>query len=416
MPATPRNFEPERLQVDHLPAARRSLRIAFVTETYPPEVNGVAMTVARLVDGMHERNHDIQLIRPRQNGSDAANSSERFDEELVLGLPIPRYPSLRMGMPSKRALVKLWSVQRPDVVHIATEGALGWSALQAALHLKLPVSSDFRTNFHAYSAHYGIGWLHKPIMAYLRKFHNRTGCTMVPTDALRRDLQSQGFERLQVVSRGVDTRLFNPLRRSAALRAQWGVAEDDLVLGCVGRLAPEKNLDVLLAAFDAIQRRDPRARLLFVGDGPLRAELQQRCPTAIFAGQRRGEDLAAHYASMDLFAFPSQTETFGNVTTEAMASGLPVVAFDYAAAAQLIRHGENGMLAPLSDRQAFIDAALALAADAAQRRQVGINARASAEPLDWAGIVAQFESVLTGVMQQGSAQPAGRFSAALPLA
>jgi glycosyltransferase involved in cell wall biosynthesis len=332
-------MEPSALQqlvVDNYPAARRSLRIACVTETYPPEVNGVAMSLARMVDGLHRRNHDVQLVRPRQDKAQSPEEGARFHEVLMRGLPIPRYPNLRMGVPSKRALVQLWSTRRPDVVHIATEGPLGWSALQAAQHLKLPVSSDFRTNFHAYSRHYGIGWLHKPIMAYLRKFHNRTRCTMVPTEALRRDLAAAGFQRLAVVTRGVDTQLFNPLRRSAELRARWGVRPHQLVVACVGRLAAEKNLDLLLTAFDAIRRRVPDARLLLVGEGPMRAELQQRCPAAILAGQRGGEDLAAHYASADLFLFPSMTETFGNVTTEAMASGLPVLAFDHAGAGQLI--------------------------------------------------------------------------------
>ena len=180
-------MEPTSLVIDNYPAAQRSLRIAFVTETYPPEVNGVAMTMARVVGGLHRRNHDVQLVRPRQDSRDEADRSVRFHEVLMRGLPIPRYPNLRMGAPSKRALVQLWSLRRPDVVHIATEGPLGWSALQAARHLKLPVSTDFRTNFHAYSRHYGIGWLHKPIMAYLRKFHNRAASTMVPTEALRRE-------------------------------------------------------------------------------------------------------------------------------------------------------------------------------------------------------------------------------------
>ena len=177
--------------VDSLPPLRRSRRIALVTETYPPEVNGVAMSVARIVDGLHRRQHEIQLVRPRQGGSmpqPAASDDERFEEVLTAGWPIPAYPELRMGAPSKRALVRLWSVQRPDVVHIATEGPLGWSALQAALHLKLPVTSDFRTNFHTYGRHYRIGWLARPISAYLRKFHNRAHATMVPTDALRAQL------------------------------------------------------------------------------------------------------------------------------------------------------------------------------------------------------------------------------------
>jgi len=394
----------DSIVVDNYPAAQRSLRIAVVTETYPPEVNGVAMTLARIVEGLHRRNHDVQLIRPRQDASDEAERTVRFHEVLMRGLPIPRYPNLRMGVPSKKALVQLWSVHRPDVVHIATEGALGWSALQAAVHLKLPVSSDFRTNFHAYSRHYGIGWLYKPIMAYLRKFHNRTQCTMVPTEALKRDLEAGGFKQLTVVSRGVDIQQFSPSRRSAALRAEWGVAEDDLVVVYVGRIAPEKNLATLTAAFEAVQQVQPRARLVVVGSGPQQAELQARWPQAIFAGQRKGEDLAAHYASGDLFLFPSLTETFGNVTTEAMASGLPVLAFNYAAAAQLIRNGENGVLAAMDDTAAFVRAATHLAGQPALRRQMGAAAALTASELDWSTIVARFEGVLDTVMLR-AAQP-----------
>jgi len=393
------------LIVDHFPAAWRSLRIACVTETYPPEVNGVSLTVARMVEGLHRRNHDVQLVRPRQDSRDEADRSVRFHEVLMRGLPIPRYPNLRMGAPSKRALVQLWSLRRPDVVHIATEGPLGWSALQAARHLKLPVSTDFRTNFHAYSRHYGIGWLHKPIMAYLRKFHNRAASTMVPTEALRRELEGCGFRHVSVVSRGVDTRLFNPQRRSEALRAAWGVGEGDPVVACVGRLAPEKNLDVLLSAFEAVQRAVPTARLLLVGDGPLRAELQARCPAAILAGQRNGEDLAAHYASADLFLFPSLTETFGNVTTEAMASGLPVVAFDYAAAAAIIRSGENGTLVPFGNSSEFVRCALQMAVSPARRHGIGLQARQTAAALDWEGIVLRFEAVLLRVIHEAAPGP-----------
>ncbi|QHJ00035.1 glycosyltransferase [Xylophilus rhododendri] len=394
----PHALASDGLLIDHFPAAQRSLRIAFVSETYPPEVNGVATTVARIVQGMHARHHEVQLIRPRQDRLDAAARQARYDEVLLRSLPIPRYPDLRMGVPSKRALVQLWSRRRPDVVHIATEGALGWSALQAALHLKLPVCSDFRTNFHAYSTHYGLGWLRKPIMGYLRKFHNRCACTMVPTDALRRELQADGFQKLTVVSRGVDTELFHPSRRSAALRESWGLNEQDLLVGYVGRLAQEKNLGTLLTAFEALRRDMPRALLLLVGDGPMRAELQARCPDALFAGQRRGEDLAAHYASVDLFLFPSLTETFGNVTTEAMASGLPLVAFDHAAAAQLVHSGHNGLLAAAGDVDAFVAASRLLAGDAEQRQRLGRAAFATAQALGWDGVLARFEGVLHGVI------------------
>lgn len=399
------------IMVDNYPAVHRSLRIAVVTETYPPEVNGVAMTIAKVVEGLHHRNHDVQLIRPRQDKQESGDRSVRFHEVLMRGLPIPRYPNLRMGVPSKKALVQLWALHRPDVVHIATEGPLGWSALQAAHHLKLPISSDFRTNFHAYSQHYGIGWLRKPIMAYLRKFHNRTLCTMVPTEALKRDLEACGLRHLVVVARGVDTRQFNPARRSEALRASWGVAPQDLVLACVGRLAPEKNLDTVAAAFDAVLAREPRARLLLVGDGPLRATLQARYPNAIFAGQRSGDDLAAHYASADLFLFASVTETFGNVTTEAMASGLPVVAYNYAAAAQLIQPGENGVLVPFAEQATFVQAALALAQNPAQRLSMAAAARHTASQWDWDRIVARFEGVLQTVIRQADSQPGVAFPA-----
>jgi len=382
------------LLVESLPALPRSWRVAMVTETYPPEVNGVAMSMARLVGGLHERHHDVQLIRPRQPQSSAPGAGALFDEVLTAGCPIPRYPHLRMGLPAKRTLVRLWSHQRPDAVHIATEGPLGWSALQAARVLHLPVTSDFRTNFHAYGRHYGAGWLARPILAYLRKFHNLAHCTMVPTDALKRELAALGFERLQVVGRGVDTALFDPARRSAALRAQWGVGDDGLVLAYVGRLAAEKNLDAVLAAFEAVRAANTRARLLFVGDGPMREALQARCPQALFAGHRSGADLAAHYASADLFLFPSLTETFGNVTTEAMASGLPVVAFDRAAAGQLIHSGQNGLLAAGQQHCDFVQAVLPLAAHAATRAALGLAARRTACRIDWHSVVGRFEQVL----------------------
>ena len=405
------------LVVENRRAAARSLRVAFVTETWPPEVNGVALTVARFVDGLQERRHEVQLVRPRPAAADAAappGGDPRLHEVLMRGLPIPRYPHLRMGMPCKPQLVRLWSVQRPDVVHIATEGPLGWSALQAARHLKLPVTSDFRTNFHAYSRHYGIGWLRAPIMGYLRRFHNATAVTMVPTEALRQELQAAGFRHVRVVARGVDAQRFAPARRSAALRAAWGVADDELVVACVGRLAAEKNLALLVRAFEAIRAEDARARLLLVGDGPQRDALAARLPQAILAGQRHGDDLAAHYASADLFLFPSLTETFGNVTAEAMASGLPVVAFDYAAAAQWIRSGAEGVLVPFGDGDEFVRAALLLARSRARREALGAGARQRALGQDWDAVIARFEAELLQASQTAApcAAPARRAATA----
>ena len=282
---------------------------------------------------------------------------------------------------------------------MVTEGPLGWSAIGAAKKLRLPVTSDFHTNFHSYSGHYGFGWLKAPISGYLRKFHNRTQATLVPTQKLAQELCSDGYQNLVVVSRGVDTAQFNPGRRSAELRAAWGVAADQLVVLYVGRLAPEKNMPVILDSFAAIRASRPDARLLFVGDGPLRAKLAASCPDAIFAGMRSGEDLARHYASADMFLFPSMTETFGNVTTEALASGLGVVAYEYAAAADLIRDGENGRSVPFGDAAAFAAAAETLAMkNGDQLRKVRANSAASVAHLDWELIHDKFTHTLASVV------------------
>ncbi|MGQ0653286.1 MAG: glycosyltransferase family 4 protein [Betaproteobacteria bacterium] len=380
------------------------MQLAVVTETYPPEVNGVATSAARFVEGLRRRGHVVRLVRPRQESDASAAASA--EEMLVGGMAIPHYPNLRFGLPAGRALKQAWSAEPPDVVHLVTPGPLGWSALQAATRLGLPVVSDFRTNFHAYSEHYGMGWLRRPILGYLRHFHNRTLCTLAPTEAVRAELLRLGFRDVQVVARGVDTALFDPARRDAALRARWGAGEHDPVALCVGRLAPEKNLAVLAQAWERAQRRSPRARLVLVGDGPARAELEARFPHAVFCGTRRGADLAAHYASGDLFLFPSLTETYGNVTLEAMASGLAVVAFDYAAAAEVIRHGHNGLVVPCGDGDAFAAHVTALTADYARTRRLGAAAREAALGRGWDAVVRELETVLSSSCNARALSPA----------
>ena len=270
---------------------------------------------------------------------------------------------------------------------MVTEGPLGWSALTAARKLRLPVISEFHTNFHRYSGHYGVGWLKRPIAAYLRKFHNRADLTLVPTHALCGELAEQGIARVDVVSRGVDTALFDPARRSASLRRSWGLEEDDLAVVYVGRIAPEKNLALLEKAFDAIRARQPRARLILVGSGPAAQALQARQPAAVFCGPRSGPFLAEHYASGDLFLFPSLTETYGNVVAEALASGLPVVAYRDAAARELIEHQVHGWLAEPGDEAAFVAGAVALAEAPELRSRQRLAARERVASLAWQAIV-----------------------------
>jgi glycosyltransferase involved in cell wall biosynthesis len=317
-----------------------------------------------------------------------------LEEVLMRGMPIPRYPQLKLGLPSKKTLIKTWTLRRPDVVHIATEGPLGWSALQAAKVLKLPVTSDFRTNFQSYSKHYGIGWLRKPIVAYLRKFHNATACTMVPTNELKRTLAENGFLNLKVVARGVDTQLFNQRKRDSNLRSTWGANDQTKVLISVGRMAPEKNLEQVLNAFEALRWMNDKIKLVMVGDGPLREQYQQRFPDIIFPGMLSQKELSVYYASSDLFVFPSQTETFGNVTLEALASGIPVLAFDCAAARDWVAPGVNGWLVPEDRPEKFAAQAVDIFKTEGLLEKVTDTTRQQQVHLDWSQIAEQVESVL----------------------
>ena len=381
------------ITVEHFEPAQRFLRIAVVTETWPPEVNGVAMTLSKLIQHLGHRHHSIQLIRPRQNKQDEGHEETGWSELLLRGLPIPRYPQLKLGLPSKKALIKAWSTRRPDLVHIATEGPLSWSALQAAHILRLPVTSDFRTNFHSYCQHYGVGWLTKPIVAYLRKFHNRTAFTMVPTTEMKHQLEAMGFKNLRVVARGIDTQLFHPSKRSEVMRKGWNVKPDTIVLLSVGRLAAEKNLELTIHTYQALKAAGRDVHMVFAGDGPMRGVTQAKCPEALFLGMCTHEQLATLYASADLLLFPSLTETFGNVTLESLACATPVLAFDCAAAGEFITHQHNGWLAHRDDRQSYIQTALAITADPHTLLRAREHARASVEQLGWDEIAGQVEAL-----------------------
>lgn len=366
-----------------------ALFIALVTETFPPELNGVAMTLGHLVKGLRGRGHSVTVVRPRQNGE----AREIPGELLLAGMPIPRYPGLRFGLPAGRLLLRRWQQERPDLVHVATEGPLGWSAVSAARRLGIPVTSGFHTHFDSYSAHYGLGWLRPALGSYLRMLHRRTHRTLVPTDALAAYLAAEGVSGVRVVGRGVDAELFHPARRSEALRTAWGVPPDQLACLFVGRLAPEKNPDLAARAFAAINSAHPETRMVWVGDGPCRSRLQRDYPGQHFTGTRCGEDLAAHYASADLFLFPSLTETYGNVVAEAMASGLPVLAYRSAAAAELIADGINGRTVLPGDEAAFVGTAVRLATEPLRLRRLGESARLALLPRSWNAVVDKFECV-----------------------
>lgn len=368
------------------------MRICLITETYPPEINGVALTVRTLARSLAGQGHAVSLIRPRQ--PDAPTQAPEFDELLVPSAALPRYPGLRFGMPVVGRIREIWQQHPPDAVYAATEGPLGWAGVRAARRLGIPVATGFHTRFDDYFGHYGLRFLTPMVFAWLRRFHNHAQVTLVPTEQLRAFLTDKGFNNVQVLRRAIDTRRFDPAFRDPALRQEWGLGDDDLAVLYVGRIAPEKNLDLAVRAFRAIAIDHPRARFVLVGDGPARDELARSHPDFIFAGMRLGEDLSRHYASGDLFLFPSLTETFGNVTLEAMASGVATIAFDYGAAHEHIIEPGMGRAIPCGDESAFIDAAVELAKDTAQRRRMADAGRAALSGLDPSSLADRFIALM----------------------
>ncbi|MCB1653169.1 MAG: glycosyltransferase family 1 protein [Pseudomonadales bacterium] len=371
-----------------------ALHIALITETFPPEINGVANTLSHLSDGLRARNHLVEVVRPRQ--TEDANQRSTPTLMLCRGWPLPGYPGLQWGMTSTHRLTRRWQQQRPDVVYIATEGPLGLCALRVARRLGIAVVSGFHTNFQQYFNQYGLTFFSRALTRYLRWFHNRSSLTLVPSSSQRLELTRRHFERLELLARGVDSQLFSPSRRQMSLRQSWGLRENDIALLHVGRLAPEKNLGALKRCLDALQARYParRFKLIVVGDGQKRAALEASLPEAVFCGVQCAEALANHYASADVFLFPSLSETFGNVVLEAQASGLGVVAYDEAAAGQHIRHGYNGVLAMPGDEYAWLEAACWLLEDPETLRTIRLNARRHASRQSWQGIIEQFEGHL----------------------
>ncbi len=369
------------------------MRYAIVTETYPPEVNGVALTVQGLEQGLRAAGHQVDLVRPRQ----ATEADTEEGTLLVAGAGLPRYPGLRFGLPAPKRLARQWQLQRPDAIYIATEGPLGWSALRTARRLGIPVASGFHTRFDEYLPDYGVAWLQAAALRWMRRFHNQADATLVPTQELQQFLGEQGFDRVRLLARAVDSSQFEPQRRDPALREEWGIDGNGFAAIYVGRIAPEKNLGLAVKAFRRLQQIRPKARFIWVGDGPSREKLAHENPDFIFCGVQRGDALARHFASGDLFLFPSRSETFGNVTLEAMASGVATVAFDYGAAREYLRTDDNGIA--VNEDSEFVAAALQLAGDDVLRACLGRNAATAMKRLHPQQVVAEFDALLSELAQ-----------------
>jgi len=385
----------------------RCMKIAFVTETYPPEINGVALTVQSLAYGCRKLGHHVELTRPRQAVDAPALSNRLLVERFVTGTKLPFYSGLQFGHPDYRGLLAHWKKIRPDGVYVATEGPLGISAVLAAKKLGIPVVTGLHTRFDDFVRHYRLGLLSQPVFAFMRYFHNKADATLVPTLALQSMLKSRGFKAVKLLARAVNTKSFSPSFRQESLRASWGCDAQSFAVLHVGRFASEKNLGLCGKAFDALAaaHANVRFRMIWVGDGPVKAELQKELsadPRHVFCGMLRAEALSAAYASADMFLFPSLSETFGNVTLEALASGVPVCAFDYAAAAETIQNGINGQTAPFADSEKFISAGITLTQQVLSGKVNAINARASVVNLNPTHVAGALVDLLADIGKSSS--------------
>lgn len=379
---------------------RGKLRIAIVTETWPPEINGVALSLLELCKGLQRRGHKILLIRPTQLSS--IHSFQADQECLVSGTAIPRYGQMQFGWPQYLKVSKALDQFNPDVVHVVTEGPLGLTVLQAAKLKNIPVSSGFHSAFQDFSRFFDLAFLVSPIQRYLKWFHNNTQLTCVPSRETAHSLRNFGVTcPLRVIETGVDVEKFSPKFRCDHTRQKWGVSDDTTVMLYVGRLSPEKEIQLIIQSYLSIKKsREQKIQLVIVGDGPDRARLEQMSAThdVIFTGSLSGIALSNAYASANVFVFPSQVETFGNVVLEAMASALPVIAFDAACAKQHV-DAQSGWLAPLADTKQFKQHMSQLPNNRILQ-QMGQHAMRKVQSLGWQHSVDQLEQALYQVVRE----------------
>jgi glycosyltransferase involved in cell wall biosynthesis len=354
------------------------MRVALVTENFLPKLDGVTRTLAMLLEHLQLRGHSAVVFGPQ-------GAPRRYAGARVFGapgIPLPMYRELRALIPPpefERRLARF----RPDVVHVVEPMLLGAAGIKWAQRLDAPIVSSYHTDLAAYCSYFQLGLLAPAVWAYRRFLHNQCAVTLCPSASTMLQVRAHGVERVGLWPRGVDSALFTPARRSDTWRARVAGDPARPIVLYVGRLSPEKNLRALVHACAALGRDD--AHLVFVGDGPMRPELQRALADrrVTFTGYLSGDALAEAYASSDVFAFPSLTETFGQVVQEAMASGLPVIACDAGGVHDLVRHGETGYLAPPTDDGAFVCALRDLLAAPEQRARFAAQARAFAEQRTW---------------------------------
>ena len=371
------------------------LRIALFTGNYNHVEDGVSRTLGRLVGYLLEDGHEVLVLGP--SIEDPLDQPGRFLE--VPSVSIPGRPEYRVSTRFPPAVRRDVEAFRPDIVHIATPDVLGHRALSWGRDLGLPVVTTYHTHFASYLDYYRIGFTEPVLWSVFRRFYNRCAEVYAPTPAMQEALVQHGVTSpVRLWPRGIEADRFHPSSRSDDWRRSQGFGPSDVVVAFVSRLVKEKGLDVYVDTVRTLLSEGSPAKPLIVGDGPERSSLEADLPGAVFTGHLGGSDLAVAYASSDVFLFPSETETFGNVTLEAMASGVAVVAADAAGSASLIEDGRTGLLCPPRNRPAFLSATRSLIEDADRRRRIGLEARKDALSYNWPDVlermVAYYRSVL----------------------
>ncbi|MDG9714322.1 glycosyltransferase family 4 protein [Streptomyces sp. DH10] len=354
------------------------MRVVIVTESFPPDVNGVAHCALQTARHLVDRGHAPVVVAPAPAPGNKPDADVPCTVVHVPSLPLPGYPQVRVALPSRRLAATLIE-HRADVVHLASPFVLGVRGMAAAARLGTPAVAVYQTDLAGYARTY-MGAGEAAAWRRIRSVHGAADLTLAPSSAALRDLETHGVPRVGLWPRGVDTERFRPDRRDEALRRELA-PNGELIVGYVGRLAPEKQIE-LLAGVCGLEG----VRVVVVGDGPSRPGLEQALPGAVFLGRRTGDDLARVFASFDVFAHTGPFETFCQTVQEAMASGLPVVAPAAGGPLDLVAHGRTGLLVPPRDTAAVRDAVRALAADPALRAAFGAAGRATVEGRTWAAV------------------------------
>jgi phosphatidylinositol alpha 1,6-mannosyltransferase len=356
------------------------MRVALVTESFLPDVNGVAHSVVRTAEHLLRRGHEPMVIAPQPPPTVRDLPVEvPYPVVRIASLPMPGYPQIRLGLPTPTMTAAL-RAHGSDLVHLASPFVLGAWGMAAARGLRLPTVAVYQTDVAAYARAYGVGKTEGAAWRWIRTVHNLASRTLVPSTESAAALGAHGVERVHLWRRGVDDVQFHPGRRSAAVRRALA-PDGEVLVGFVGRLAVEKQIDLL-----ADVSRLPGVRLVIVGDGPAAPTLRKALPAANFLGVRRGEHLAELYASFDIFAHTGPYETFGQAVQEAMASGLPVVAPNAGGPVDLVDDGRTGYLVPPFRSEGFTEAVRDLVGNASRRRAFGAAGRAAIEGRSWQAV------------------------------